>query len=253
MSARIVLILGAGPNVGTSIASKFASEGWKVAAASRSPKDEIKKIAHHVIAADFADPEKISSLFAEVEAKLGTPNVVIYNASSLAFSPDGSNPFSISIAEYAKDMAVNTTSVYAAASTALAGFRKLPEAAPKVFIYTGNIQNSLVVPELVSLGAGKSASAYLMETAATAYGAKYQFYYADERLPDGRPVMSALSGEAHAKYYFELAAGKEQGPWDATFVKGKGYVKFDAERDREVTSLAYLVEHLKKASGRNLE
>ncbi|MCJ1377552.1 hypothetical protein MMC17_000647 [Xylographa soralifera] len=248
MSAPVVFILGAGPNVGTSIASKFAAEGWKVAAASRSPKDEIKKIAHHVMAADFSDPEKISTLFAEVEAKLGTPNVVIYNAYSVAFSPDGSSPFSFSIAEYARDIAVNTTSVYAAASTALAGFRKLPEAAPKVFIYTGNMQNSLIVPEVVSLGAGKNASAYLMETAATAYGAQYQFYYADERLPDGRPVMSALSGEAHAEYYFELATKKTQGPWDATFVKGVGYKRFDAERDREVTPAGMLMENVKKAS-----
>ena len=79
MSNPVVFILGAGPNVGTSIASKFAAEGWKVAAASRSPKDEIKKIAHHVIAADFSNSEEIGGLFAEVEAKLGTPSVVIYN------------------------------------------------------------------------------------------------------------------------------------------------------------------------------
>ncbi|MCJ1284991.1 hypothetical protein MMC26_004328 [Xylographa opegraphella] len=247
MSAPVVFILGAGPNVGTSIASKFAAEGWKVAAASRSPKDEIKKIAHHVMAADFSDAEKISSLFAEVEAKLGIPNVVIYNAYSVAFSPNGSNPFSFSVAEYAKDIAVNTTSVYAAASTALAGFRKLPDASPTVFIYTGNMQSSLIVPEVVSLGAGKNASAYLMETAAAAYGAKHQFYYADERLPDGRPVMAQLSGEAHAGYYFELATRKTQGPWDATFVKGVGYKRFEGERDREVTPAGMLTEHVNKA------
>ncbi|MCJ1403543.1 hypothetical protein MMC11_006766 [Xylographa trunciseda] len=247
MSAPVVFILGAGPNVGTSVATKFASEGWKVAAASRSPKDEIKKIAHHVMAADFSEPEKISTLFAEVEAKLGTPNVVIYNAYSLAFSPDGSNPFSISVAEYAKDLAVNTTSVYAAASSALAGFRKLPDAAPKVFIFTGNMGNSLIVPEILSLCAGKNASACLMETAAAAYGAQYQFYYADERLPSGGPVMWDISGEAHAEYYFELATARAQGPWDATFVKGVGYKKFADERDREVVAVEVLRENMRNA------
>lgn len=82
MSTSVALILGAGPNVGLSIASKFASEGWKVAAVGRSPKDDIKKVAHQVIAADFSDPDGISDVFKQVEAKLGTPNVVIYNGTS---------------------------------------------------------------------------------------------------------------------------------------------------------------------------
>ena len=33
---KVVLILGAGPRVGTAVAKKFASEGYKVAVASRS-------------------------------------------------------------------------------------------------------------------------------------------------------------------------------------------------------------------------
>ncbi len=35
-----------------------------------------------------------------------------------------------------------------------------------------------------------------------------------------------LNGDAHAEFYYELANKKEQGPWEATFVKGKGYVDF---------------------------
>lgn len=82
MSPSVVLILGTGPNVGLSISSKFAAEGWKVAAVSRSPKDDIKKVAHQVLAADFSDPNEISAIFQKVEAELGTPNVVIYNGTS---------------------------------------------------------------------------------------------------------------------------------------------------------------------------
>lgn len=37
-----------------------------------------------------------------------------------------------------------------------------------------------------------------------------------------------ISGENHAEFYYELASKKEQGPWDATFVGGKGYVNFSA-------------------------
>ena len=53
-----------------------------------------------------------------------------------------------------------------------------------------------------------------------------RFYYADERTPDGAPVYSAIDGEAHAKMYWQLAIGDEQGPWQATFVKGVGYRDF---------------------------
>ena len=37
-----------------------------------------------------------------------------------------------------------------------------------------------------------------------------------------------LDGEAHGKFYAGLAEGKEQGPWQQTFVKGVGYKDFAA-------------------------
>jgi len=52
------------------------------------------------------------------------------------------------------------------------------------------------------------------------------FYFADQRKADGAPIGTDLSGQAHADFYYELAQNKEQGPWDATFVEGKGYVDF---------------------------
>lgn len=54
-----------------------------------------------------------------------------------------------------------------------------------------------------------------------------RFYYADERKPDGTAKYK-VDGEAHAKLYYELAEGKTQGPWMQTFVKDKGYMKFDS-------------------------
>lgn len=35
-----------------------------------------------------------------------------------------------------------------------------------------------------------------------------------------------IDGEAHGKYYTELSEHREQGPWQQTFVKGKGYTTF---------------------------
>jgi hypothetical protein len=35
-----------------------------------------------------------------------------------------------------------------------------------------------------------------------------------------------IDGDAHGKMYLELAEGKEQGPWQQTFVKSVGYKSF---------------------------
>jgi len=38
-----------------------------------------------------------------------------------------------------------------------------------------------------------------------------------------------VNGQNHAEFYFKLATKKVQGPWDATFTLGKGYVNFEAK------------------------
>jgi hypothetical protein len=143
-------------------------------------------------------------------------------------------------------LAINTTSFYAIAAAAAAGFNTIRDGAPKLFIYTGNMCNTLIVPEQPGLGAGKNAPAHLIEIAANVYKSKHNWYYADERLPNGRPTMSAVDWEAYGEAYFELAEHKEQGPRNYTFVKGAGYKKFAAEVDREFTPIADLMAEIKK-------
>lgn len=55
---------------------------------------------------------------------------------------------------------------------------------------------------------------------------RFRFYYADQRKADGTPSYNGIDGEAHGKFYAELAGGKSQGEWQQTFVKGIGYKKF---------------------------
>ena len=56
-----------------------SSQGWKVAVATRSLKDDLKKVAQQVLQVDFTDPGAVAGVFEKVEKELGMPNVVVYN------------------------------------------------------------------------------------------------------------------------------------------------------------------------------
>ena len=96
------------------------------------------------------------------------------------------------------------------------------------------------------MGTGKNAMAYVIQTAAEAYGVQGKgekgfWYFADERFGDGTPKMAAIDGEAHGDYYWDLVNQEKQGPWNHTFVKGKGYKKFEPELSRGVVGMMELV------------
>jgi len=69
-------------------------------------------------------------------------------------------------------MSVNTVSAYVAIQEALAGFNTLPSSASKAFLYTGNILNLEPILGLQTCGAGKSATAHLIQVAALTYREK---------------------------------------------------------------------------------
>ena len=83
----IALIVGAGQGLSASLARLFAREGMRVALAARRP-DRIAglrdEIGAHSFACDASDPDQVARLFDEVEARIGAPDVVVYNASGRA-------------------------------------------------------------------------------------------------------------------------------------------------------------------------
>ena len=78
------LIVGAGSGISASVARKFAGAGLKVGLAARSP-DKLVPLAAEIgaetFAVDAADPAAVARLFEEADARLGEPDVVVYNAS----------------------------------------------------------------------------------------------------------------------------------------------------------------------------
>ncbi|KAJ5753518.1 uncharacterized protein N7511_007671 [Penicillium nucicola] len=226
MSTPILLLLGAGSNVGHHVARSFAEKGYKIALVSRSLKEEDSTQDQINISANLSDPTSITEIFSKVRTRLGHPSVVVYNAAAVTPS-DPKDPLSLSLADFTNDTNINTISAFAAAKEAAASFAQLPETASKTFIYTGNILNTTTMPPLLDLGVGKAATAHIIQSAAETYADRgYKFYYADERKADGSSAGRGISGEAHGALYVSLSGDSSQGPWQQTFVKDVGYRQF---------------------------
>jgi NAD(P)-dependent dehydrogenase (short-subunit alcohol dehydrogenase family) len=87
LAYRTALIVGAGPGVSASVARALAAEGVKVGLAARDPA-KLSALAGETgaltFAADATDPDAVAALFEEADARLGEPDLVLYNASARA-------------------------------------------------------------------------------------------------------------------------------------------------------------------------
>jgi NAD(P)-dependent dehydrogenase (short-subunit alcohol dehydrogenase family) len=81
---KTALIVGAGSGISASLAKLLTGAGLKVGLAARNI-DKLGILADEIgakrFAADAADPGSVQRLFEDVDARLGSPDVVIYNAS----------------------------------------------------------------------------------------------------------------------------------------------------------------------------
>ncbi|CRG92701.1 hypothetical protein PISL3812_09767 [Talaromyces islandicus] len=230
MSSPIVLIFGAGANIGVNVAKEFVASGYKAVLISRkAPAEPNSRFSY--LQGDLLEPKSVNEIFSKVRSEFGEPSVVVYNAAAVSFTAHD-DPFVVDLPTFEKDLNVNTTSTFVAIKESLASFKALPKTASRTFIFTGNAMNFLPFGGVLTLGVGKSASAHMIASAAAAYASKgFKFYYADERGTDGKLAGKGISGEAHAQIYKKLSEGSTQGPWLQTFVPGKGYVAFPAGTD----------------------
>ena len=87
---RSALIVGTGPGISASLARQLSSAGLKVAIAARNVDKLAGLVAEtgaEAFAVDATDPASVAELFAAVEARIGVPEVVVYNASGRARGP----------------------------------------------------------------------------------------------------------------------------------------------------------------------
>jgi NAD(P)-dependent dehydrogenase (short-subunit alcohol dehydrogenase family) len=84
------LIVGAGSGLSASLARLFAREGMRIALAAR----DTAKLAPlcgetgaRAFACDAVDPGQVAAMFGAVDAAIGAPDIVVYNASARARGP----------------------------------------------------------------------------------------------------------------------------------------------------------------------
>jgi NAD(P)-dependent dehydrogenase (short-subunit alcohol dehydrogenase family) len=87
---QTALIVGAGRGLSASLARLFAREGLKVALAARDTEKLAplcQETGAKAFGCDATDPGQVKALFEAVDAALGAPDVVVYNASGRARGP----------------------------------------------------------------------------------------------------------------------------------------------------------------------
>jgi NAD(P)-dependent dehydrogenase (short-subunit alcohol dehydrogenase family) len=87
---RTALIVGAGSGISASVARGLAAAGLKLGLAARNI-EKLESLAADTgaerFAVDAADPAAVAHLFEVADARLGPPDVVLYNASARAHGP----------------------------------------------------------------------------------------------------------------------------------------------------------------------
>ena len=87
---EIALIVGAGQGLSASLARLFHAEGMQVALAARNP-DKLDGLAAEtnakLFACDTSSPDDVAKLFEDLDASLGSPNVVVFNPSARVRGP----------------------------------------------------------------------------------------------------------------------------------------------------------------------
>lgn len=84
---KTALIVGAGEGLSASLARRFSREGMRVGLASRNP-DRLQALCAQsgalAFACDVSRPDEVERLFRETDDRLGSPDVVVFNAGARA-------------------------------------------------------------------------------------------------------------------------------------------------------------------------
>jgi NAD(P)-dependent dehydrogenase (short-subunit alcohol dehydrogenase family) len=165
---RTALIVGAGAGISASVARGLAAAGLKVGLAARNV-DKLAPLAAQIgaerFAVDASDPAAVARLFEEVDARLGAPEVVLFNPSARAPGP---------LAELDPEMVRKAVEI-----SAFGGFLVVQQAAQRMIpkgngaiLLTGASASVKGYPLSAAFAMGKFALRGLAQSAARELGPK---------------------------------------------------------------------------------
>ncbi len=163
------IVVGAGPGLGTSVARRFAGEGYGVSLVARRAAALARAagaLASYDVpvasyAADAGRSDQLEPALLAAIAALGAPDVVVYNAAVIR--ADG--PGDLSVDELAETFAVNVAGVLV---TALATIPSMQQRGAGTFLVTGGLPRPLA--SHLSLSLGKAGVRALTSMLAEHYG-----------------------------------------------------------------------------------
>ncbi len=222
---RTALIIGAGVGISASLARTLSRAGLKVGLVARDPA-KLASLAGEtgasVFSADASQPAAVAQLFADVDARLGEPDVVVYNASARAQG---------SVAEIDPAVVRDALGV-----TAFGGFLAVQQAAKRMIphgrgaiLLTGASASVKGFPRSSSFAMGKFALRGLAQSAARELGPAHFIIdgvVRSPRRPDpAEHPDSTLSPDSIAQAYLDVLKQPrdawsfevELRPWVETF------------------------------------
>lgn len=202
---RTALIIGAGSGISAAAARTFSATGMKVALAARDAA-KLDRLATEtgaaVFAVDAADPDGIAALFNQVEAAIGSPQVVLYNPGARAHGP---------LADIDPEKVRNAIEI-----CAFGGFLAIQQAARRMvperhgaILLTGASASIKGYPQSAAFAMGKFALRGLAQSAARELGP--QGVHVAHFIIDGGvskhgpdPEASLLTSESIARAFLDV-------------------------------------------------
>lgn len=158
MNKKLLVIVGAGAGMGSGIARKFGSNGFRIVLVSRNEEALFKNvfklkeedIEAYGVSANASDPVSIKSAFEQIKASYGMPEILVYNAAVIKIGT-ASN---LEEEELLSDLNIN---VVGALSSALQVIPEFIEQKRGTILFTGGGFALHPSSEFASLSIGKAA------------------------------------------------------------------------------------------------